>query len=642
MGNTGGGGTDSLARRDKNEDSITIRFRYLDSTRNFFLDSSINDYTQRFPIPATNLYLGNTGSASRSFLFSPTMQSGWDAGMHSYDIYAWNLNKVRFFNTTRPYSELNYQLASRSEQIIELVHTQNVKPNWNLLGQYRMINAPGFFKNQKTNHNNYLLTSWYHSVNKRYNNYAVVLGNKLQAGENGGVIDTGAVSIFRDPDFKDRFDINTKLGGDPSYSANFFSTDVGTGNRYSTFTALMRQQYDFGRKDSLVTDSTIIPLFYPRLRVEHTIQYSSYKYNFLDKAGDSLYYQTYYDTAIGSAARADSFQVNDSWKELINDFSISTFPDANNLQQFFKVGAAIQNLTLENLYGKKSYYNIFGHAEYRNRTRNQQWDVQAYGKLYFVGLNAGDYTAMAMLQRFIGKRKGFIQLGFENVNRTPSFIYNAQSNFYLQKTNVSFKKENVTHLSASMFQPAIRLTLAGHYYLVTNYTYMTDYFQLGQQGSLFNMLQIAVNKTFKLGKNWFWHADVYFQQRIGNAPVNVPAIYTRNRIGYEGSLGFKNLDIAFGLEGRYHTAYKAYNYSPVLGQFFYQDSLTIKNPLPDIAGYMHFRIRSFKLYIRAENLNTAEIMPGGKFGFTHNNFAAPGYAYPGMILRFGIYWSFVN
>jgi hypothetical protein len=184
----------------------------------------------------------------------------------------------------------------------------------------------------------------------------------------------------------------------------------------------------------------------------------------------------------------------------------------------------------------------------------------------------------------------------------------------------------------------VRLT--GHYYLLTNYTYITRYYHLDQYNSLFNVLLVALEKTIKLGKHWNWHADVYFQQTVGNAPVNLPLIYTRNRFAYEGNLGFKNLDIAFGLEGRYHTPYKADGYSPALGQFYFQDSSRIDNPLPDIAAYVHFRIRPFKAYIRLENLNTAQV--NGSFGWTNNNFAAPGYPYPGLLLRIGIYWSFVN
>ena len=117
------------------------------------------------------------------------MQPGWDPGFHSFDTYKWTIEKARFFNTTRPYSELNYMLASRSEQVIELMHTQNIKPNFQFRLSIPPDQCPGFFKNQKTNHNNYLLTSRYESVNKRYNAYLILLGNKLQSGENGGIED---------------------------------------------------------------------------------------------------------------------------------------------------------------------------------------------------------------------------------------------------------------------------------------------------------------------------------------------------------------------------------------------------------------------------------------------------------------------
>jgi hypothetical protein len=632
----GSGGTDSLKRRDRNEDSITVRFRYLDSTRNYTLDSSINDFTRRFPIPATNVFLGNTGTASRSILFSPLLKPGWDPGFHSFDIYKWTIEKARFFNTTRPYSELNYQLAGMSEQIIEILHTQNIKPNWNFLFQYRLVNAPGYFKNQKSNHNNYLVTSWFQSINKRYNNYFVLLGNKLQAGENGGIQDT--TNFIDDPDFSDRFIIPTKIGGNPGFTRNFFSTDVGTGNRYNEFTVLLRQQYDFGKKDSLVTDSTIVPLFFPRVRFEHTFQYGQYKYLFSDFVPDSTYYSDHYGLVLNNAA--DTVYLKDQWKEFINDFSIYQFPDAKNLQQFIKIGAALQNLQQE-MPIRKGYYNVFGHAEYRNKTRNQKWDIEAFGKLYFVGLNAGDYHAYASLQRSTGgKVPGYVELGFENVNRTPSFIYDSRSAFYLTRATTDFKKENTAHLFASLFQPSLRLRLSGHYYLLTNYTYITNFYELQQENSIFNVLRVSLEKTVKLGKRWNWHVDVYFQKAIGNAPVNLPLIFTRNRFAYEGNLGFKNLNIAIGVEARYHTPYKADGYSPALGQFFYQNDVRINNPLPDISGYVHFRIRSIKIYFRAENLNTARINDG--FGFTNNNFAAPGYPYPGFMLRLGVYWGFVN
>lgn len=633
---SGGASNDSLKRRDANEDSITLVFRYLDSTRFQTMDSSINDFSKRFPLPATWINLGNNGTAARNLLFDPRLQAGWDPGFHALDIYKWTTDRVRFYNTTRPYSELNYQIASRAEQIIDLMHTQNIKPNWNFAFQYRLINSPGFFKNQKSNHNNYLFNTWYQSMNKRYNAFLVLLGNKLQIGENGGILDTS--NVLKDPVYRDRFNIETLIGGDPVFGSNFFSTDVGSGNRYSEFNLLLRQQYDLGRKDSIVTDSTIIPLFYPRLRFEHSFQLTSHKFNFRDYLGDSTYYQDHYQITLPDPN--DTIIVQDKWREIKNDFSIIQFPDANNLQQFFKLGATLQLLQLSNSKGTHNFSNVFGHAEYRNRTRNGKWDMAVYGDIYFAGLNAGDYRASATLQRFVGKRKGYILLGADNVNRRPSFVFDSRSEFYLPSQANDIRKENMLHLHASLYQPALKLKLTGNYYLLTNYSYLRNFYEWTQESTVFNVLRIGAQKTISLGKSWKWHADVYFQQVLGNAPMNLPTIFTRNRIGYEGSLGFKNLDLAFGAELRYHTDYNGDAYSPVMGSFQYQDSITIRNQVPHIAGYVHFRIRSFKFYFRAENLNTMSGREG--FGFTNNIIETPGYPYPGLQMRFGIYWNFVN
>jgi hypothetical protein len=118
----------------------------------------------------------------------------------------------------------------------------------------------------------------------------------------------------------------------------------------------------------------------------------------------------------------------------------------------------------------------------------------------------------------------------------------------------------------------------------------------------------------------------------------LPLLFTRNRFAYEGKF-FKTLNLSTGVELRYHTAYKADGFSPVLGQFFLQNTETIKN-LPDIAAYLHFRIRSMAVFIRAENLNTVQATPS--FGFVNNNFATPNQPTPGFFVRLGIFWGFVN
>ncbi len=324
-----------------------------------------------------------------------------------------------------------------------------------------------------------------------------------------------------------------------------------------------------------------------------------------------------------------------------NDFSIYQFPDAKNLQQFIKLGLGIQNITGQFTKGGKTYFNSYGHAEYRNKTRNKQWDLEATGKLFFTGYNAGDFDAHLSLQKSLGKRSGYLLLAFHEVNRTPSFIFNPESSYYLLTTNTVFKKENNTQFHAGLFVPRLALDLSGTYTLLTNYTYYNSYYTLQQQTALFNVLQLSAQKTFTLRKHLAWHSEFYFQQTIGNAPVHLPALFTRQRIAYEGKLGFKNLQIAMGLELKYFSNYKADGYSPLPGQFFFQDTEIIKEHLPDMSLYVNFRIRNFKAFIRAENLNTARYA-NKKFGFTNNNLVAPGYPMPGLIIRTGVVWSFVN
>jgi uncharacterized protein Usg len=401
----------------------------------------------------------------------------------------------------------------------------------------------------------------------------------------------------------------------------------------------MRQQYDLGKKDSLVTDSTVIPLFYPRLRFEHTISYNTYKYQYIDDStsvSDSVFYENYQVTI----QPADSVSFRDRWKTLVNDFSVYQFPDAKNLQQFVKLGVTFQNIRGEFSSDSSSFYNIVLHGEYRNKTRNQKWDAELFANLYTAGFNSGDYNGHISLKRFVGKRKqGYAEIGFENANRSPSFLYDARSSFPVDhSSSSSFKKENISHIFASIYEPALKLNLSGDYYLVSNYLYFTNYNKPEQYEPLFNFLEISAEKTFRLAKHFNWYADVYVQQKTGSVPLQVPLIFTRNRFAYEGNF-FKNLNLFTGLEIKYHTPYKADDYSPVLGQFVYQDSVTISN-LPDISAFVQFRIKGFKAFVRLENLNTIQFSNG--FGFTNNNLAAPGYPYPGLQIRIGIWWSFVN
>lgn len=638
--------TIGFKHRNDLADSITISYRYLDSLRSLRLDSSINDFNRFFSVPAHYVTLGNNGSAAYPILFTPLLKAGWDAGFHAYDVYRFTVEGTRFYKTTRPYTQITYLLASGKEQFVNILHTQNIKPTWNFGFEYRLISAPGFFQTQNTGHNNYRLFSSYQGKKKRYAAWFVLNGNKIAASENGGIQND---SLLYAKDRKIRVAVPVNLGGDVSRSFSPFSTKIATGNIYKDFTFFYRHSYDIGKRDSIqINDSTKEYLFYPKLRFQHTISYNTYTYQFQDtigrehvnwvedSKGDSAIFKKWYDTSL-NVTTGLNFLVRDKWKVLTNDFSIRQFPETKNPAQFIEVGARVENL--KGMFAKDTtnFYNVALHAEYRNKTRNKKWDALLNGEFYAAGLNAGDYFANASLTRFLNEKWGNIQVNFQNVNRSPSFIFDERSSFNFKNQSAN-KNENITVLSATADNPKFSLWFRN--ISIANYTYFKNYYQTDQYSSLINITQVQASKKtrFKLLRNKLYlYSDFIVQQAAANSPVRVPLFYTRQRLAFEG-LFYRNLNLSTGFDVNYNTPYKANNYSPVMGQFFPHDS-TINN-LPNVAYYFNFRIKSFTGLVRLENLNTVNFSDG--VNFTNNNFAAPHYPTPGMILRIGVKWNFVN
>jgi hypothetical protein len=620
------GKTDSLKHRDPSEDSITIYYRVFDSTKIRYMDSSINDFSRRFPLPYYAIHNGNFGNAARSYLFSPLMKTGFDIGFHAYDAYKFKIEDTRIFQTTRPYTELGYMLGSKSEQMIHILHTQNKGSNVNFGFEYRFINAPGYLRNQNASHNNFRFHTYYNSNNRRYTLYLIYQNNRIRSSENGGVVDESQLKELK---FSDPYQLNTRLGDDNLFSRSPFNTSIITGNDYKENTILIRQQYDLGQKDSLITDSITYKLFYPRLRLQHTFKYIKSRFLFTDKAADSTSYSNYLFYTLNSKD-VKTVEFSDKWREFNNEFALLTFPQKNNVAQFLKLAIALQNLRGE-YSDTQNLNNLYAVAEYRNRSRNQAWDIEASGQLYFGGFNSGDYAAHLRLRRLISKNLGSLELGFSNVSRTPSVIFFGRTSFPLT-TASAFNKENHTRLSASYDNSKIGLRLSGEYFIISNYSYFDRFYHAQQEATLFNLLHVTAEKRFKLVKNINWYTEVHLQQATGNPPVNAPLIFTRNRFMYEGNLGFKNLKLATGLEFRYHTPYKADDYSPLNGQFVYQDTTTISN-LPEVNLFLHFRIKSFKAFVRLENINAA--------GNNYNTVSSH-YLYSPMWFRIGIFWGFVN
>ena len=623
---------DSLKRRDKNADSITIYYKLYNSTEIQKLDSSINDFYKHYPMPYTSYHLGNLGTASKSYLFNSVKEAGWDDGFHAYDIYNFTLQETPFYQTTRPYTEFGYLLGGKGEQMVEIKHTQNKTQQLNFSFEYRFTNAPGNVKNQKSNSNQMRITSHFQSKRKRYESYLTLLLNTTGSSENGGLINAALLDSLS---LNNPYELDTRLGISGASFRNPFNTYIATGTTYKKNTFNWRQTYDFGQKDSIVKDTIVTHLFYPRLRLQNDFKVQSSQYKFSDANPNIINYAQYFDFTLDSIA---PFNFTDNWNYINEEFSIISYPEKMNSNQFLQLGSGY-DLLYASYPNKSSWnnYNIYGFAVYKNKTRNQLWDLLASGKLYLNGYHAGDYNAKGSLSRILNNKGTFLQISFQNLNRTPSTNTMGITQFPIDGFT-SIKKENSTILNGVIGNEKAGWSGSASYQVIQNYQYFSGGFKPVVYGNIMNYLRAQIDHKIKISKYWSWYDQFTLQALDPNAPVHVPFLLTRQRLAFEGNF-YKNLDLSTGIEIIYHTNYKADAYMPLTGQFYLQNSYTTQNR-PTANAYLNFMIKRFKGYVRLENLNTL-IPSSNKYGNAYN-FTAKNYPGTGLWFRVGIWWNFIN
>jgi hypothetical protein len=625
-------GTDSLRHRDKNEDSITIYYKLFNNNDIKKLDTSINDFFVHMPYNYTVYNLGNLGTATKSYLFKPIVQPGFDAGFHSYENYNYTLEETPLFQTTRPYTELGYLLGGKAEQLIEIRHTQNRKQQLNFSFDFRFTNAPGNLKNQNSNFNNMRVTAHFQSKRKRYESYFIMLNNQTSSSENGGLINANLLDSLA---LNNPYELETRLGQSTAAFRNPFNTNISTGSVYKDNTLLWRQSYDLGQKDSVVKDTITTYLFYPRLRFQNEIKYQTKDFLFQDAVPDSLKYDSYFHVQIPVGS---TVLYQDSWNILTDEFSLISYPQKNNSNQFLQVGMGYQNMQAS-FYQHAGWNNndTYGLGHYKNKTRNQVWDLDLSGKLFLNGYHAGDYQASFSLFSLLNKKGNYVQLGFNNSNRTPSSNFQGLNGFPIIAIN-GIKKENIIQLSALTGNNKTGWKAMASYQLINNYHYFTGGLQSNVYSSAISYIQGQLQNKFKLSTHWNWYSEMHLQIVDQASPIHVPLILTRQRLAFEGVF-YKNLNLSTGLEFIYHTGFKADNYMPLSGQFFVQNGANLTNR-PTTNAYLNFMIKRFKAYVRVENLNT--LLPTSRtYGNTYN-FTAANYPGTGTWVRLGIWWNFIN
>jgi len=570
-------------------------------------------------------YLGNLGSASAPTIFSPNNYFGTDVGYHGYDLFFFRPEDIKYYRTNTPYTELNYNLCSNSEQFLKIIHTQNIGERFNVGLNYNRIASLGYFQNQNTSMSNFDFFMWYNSKNQRYNLLVSGTWNHVNNQENGGL-----PSAYTDTVFNKFYKSNLDKATLP---VNMNQPTDETTFRDKVFN--VRQFYDFGFKKNLqVNDTTVVKKFIPTQRISYSINYHTNSYIYQDSIPDSGFYNLYYYNLNGTYDSTHYYKIENkiSWATLGNKNN-ETDSIRHILYTFSLAHQYLSYQQFENTLDivDETTDNAMAGFDIRNNPEKSQFHWQGGGDYYFYGTNKGNYnTHINLLSGY--ENIYYIGIGIDRRLYAPELIDNRyESNHFIWFNNFTNTLSNSARFDFGM--PKWHFYVSLNYYTLSNYIYFDSLALPAQSSTQINILQLDVTKNFVWG-NFHFNNHFVYQKVSGNDVIHLPEFLSINSFYYEHRFFKKALQMQFGTDFRYNTAYYSDAYMPATGQFYLQNSEKTGNyPLLDL--FINFRIKTVRIFVRGENMLDA-ITPATNYSLV------PYYPMPGRSLKFGIIWQFFD
>ncbi|MGB3616625.1 MAG: putative porin, partial [Catalinimonas sp.] len=119
-------------------------------------------------------HLGELGTAAQP-LFYPLPEVGHRLGVNVYDLYAYDNDDVRYFDTRSPFTSLYYVQGTRGQQWLTVDFSRNVTPRWNVGLRWRRLSsdrqiAPSTNRrvNTRADHHAVIIETSYASEDGRY------------------------------------------------------------------------------------------------------------------------------------------------------------------------------------------------------------------------------------------------------------------------------------------------------------------------------------------------------------------------------------------------------------------------------------------------------------------------------------------
>ena len=620
-------------------------------------------------------WLGVIGSPVQLYDYFKRQDTNNEIYYAPYQIYSYTPETLPQFNTKTPYTELCYwgtlfANTEKEESNIKILTTQNITPELNLTLQYTRNGSRGMLRNEDTDNRTAVIGTNY--TGKRYLMHAGFIYNRIQRGENGGVVDEMWIrdtlvdareievhlnnartsmkknTVFLDQTYRIPFnfldkDVRARKKEEKLQKAKRDSImEAGDSAAIAAFMIedeqwRMNMEKIAAQADSLKTDITTAFIGHSS---EYTVVRKSYDDNITssdanarDFFNDRFYLNptTSHDSLRVMRLENKVFIRLQPWKSdgIISKLDVGLGDKVLNYYSF-RPESYVQGGSNEIFNSMYLYAGAQGQYD-----KYLQWNAK--GQYTFLGHEINDFGIEANVSfsayPFRRDRKSPLTLNahFETTLKEPDYYQQHMLTNHYRWDN-DFSKISTTKLEASVSVPRWKLYGSFNYGLLSNNIYYNTEGIASQNTSAMSVISANLHKDFQL---WKFHlenrATLQFSSNQDVMPLPLLALNLRWYFQFDVVKNVMKMQI--GANGLFTTKWHAPAFNPVVGVFHNQTEREYGN-CPYIDAFVNIQWKRVSLFVKAINVNMG--WPCKQTDY----FTAAGYIAPQRAIKFGIKWPF--
>lgn len=562
--------------------------------------------------------LGNLGAPVQSSnFFSRNLMPAF-LFARGYEVYQSMSLQRKHYHVRDPHTLIMYATggkSSQAEQILGVLHTQNVNPHLNVGLEYNFFNTKGMYVSQLTRDNDFSAFASYYK--NRAFGQLVLCASTVRNQENGGVSNEYyIVDTVLDAKLVPMRLKNAKV----EYKKRSLSLVAGYHiiEKRSTYRTV-------SNKDSIVRK----PILTAKLMVEA----DKYARKYVDKEKDSSFYTNFY---------ISKSQTNDTSSLIM--FNTTALVELSQIAKYPAVPGL--RFWISNASGSYSYFEIddYLHSKAKKRISTNHLGVGVYSfskylnysgalRVYLNGYRAGDreiFGEVAVLP-WKSVELPYVKGSVEMKSSEPDiFAQNYFSNHFKWSNN--FDKQHVLKMGAEIGAERWRTWLGYNIAHISNYTYFDAKALPAQANGNVTVTSAYLRNDLKLG--WFRTINkLLWQNSSHEAVLSLPTLSLFSSMYLQFDVVKNVLTAQVGASMLFNTKYYADGYMPATGQFYNQRQRLIGGyPFGDI--FINMKWKTAVVFLKYEHINQ---------GFPNNDFFVA-YRYPAnqRTFKFGISWMFYN